>query len=208
MISHEANLVICSVSRSEDRKSDPALLFSLTNHGLLLVCKFLEIWDGFNAMSRDNRRIREVSQAVSPAIRRITKTWPRIREYRNWAIAHPYSMREEEEITPPWRLLEAEVGPVQSAEILVLLDCVRFAAAGVLAYFGEYYRKLAPTFDVPPSPPEGRGVSDGAEAEAERTRIASDLNEKLSGIGVDLRDTVFKEFACPPLRQPSSRELA
>lgn len=120
MVSHEANLLICSVTRSEDRKKDKSLLFTLTNYGLVLVTKFLEIWDEFNGMAKDNRRVKEVAQAVSPAIRRITKTWPQIRSYRNWAIAHPYSIRDEPEITPPWKLLEAEVGPFQHAEILVL----------------------------------------------------------------------------------------
>ncbi len=151
-------------------------------------------------MSQNNRQVREVAQAVSPAVRRITKTWPKIRDYRNWAIAHPYSIRDQPEITPPWKLLEAEVGPVQHAEILVLLDCVRFAAAGVLAYFGDLYRKLAPTLQVPPSPPERRGASDGVSAQAEREDLAKELDQKLQEIGVSLRDSVFKEFACPPLR--------
>jgi hypothetical protein len=86
----------------------------------------------------------------------------------------------------------------------MLLDCVRFAAAGTLAYFGDFYRKLAPTLEVPPSPPERRGVSDGVAAQAERERLAKELDRNLEGIGVSLRDGVFKEFVCPPLTDSGS----
>lgn len=202
MVSHEVNLLICSVTRSDERTRDQSLLFSLTNYGLILVTKFLEIWEQFNAMAADNRRVREITQTLSPAVRRITKTWPKIKSYRNWAIAHPYSIRDEPHITPPWKLLEAEVGPFQHAEIMVLLDCVRFATAGTLAYYGDIYRKLSSTFDAGEEPETTRGVLDGAEAEAERRRLAAEIDERLEKVGVNMRDTVFKEYRCPPLEEP------
>jgi hypothetical protein len=129
MIGHEVTMLICSITESEERKQDTRLLFTATNYGQILVCKFLEAWDSFNALAESNRRVKEIAQAVSPAIRRITKTWPRIRHYRNWALAHPYSIREESEITPPWKLLDLGVAPNQNAEVFLLLECVRFATA-------------------------------------------------------------------------------
>ena len=71
IVSHEATCAICSVIVAEDRKRDRNLLFTVTNHGLIIVCKFLEIWDVFNRMGVDNRRIREVTVAAAPAVRAI-----------------------------------------------------------------------------------------------------------------------------------------
>lgn len=79
---------------------------------------------------------------------------------------------------------------------------MRFAVAGVLAHFGDLYRQLAPTFDVGSEVQSTRGVQDGAEAEVERRRLARELDARLEAIGVNLRDTVFKEYRCPPPEEP------
>jgi hypothetical protein len=198
LVGHEAHLLLCSAIRTEERKKDQELLFTLGNYALLLVCKFLEIWDDFNHLGKDNRRVREVTRAVSPAVRRITKTWPNLRDYRNWTVAHPYRIREESEITPPWALLQAQVAPDQPSEALLLLDCVRMVIIGTLAHFGDLYRQLAPTFDAGRMVETPRGVVDGVGIERERRVLAAELDTRLADIGVDLKDSVFREFTCSP----------
>jgi hypothetical protein len=122
-------------------------------------------------------------------------------KYRNWVIAHEYKIGAAPEFIPPWRVLATRTVPVGAAEWILLLECVRQAVACVLAYYGDIYRGLAPVLDPGDEPVVDKGVKDGAEAQAERVRMARDANGRLKALGVDLGDPVFTQFKCRTLSE-------
>ena len=197
LIGHEAHLLVCGLTRREDRKTDGDLLLTLQNYSLILVCRFLEIWAEFQGMARDNRRVKEIAQAVSPFTDRIN-AWPGLRDYRNWVLAHSYRVRREPEFVPPWVVLHSGRVPVGPPEMILVLECVRLAVAGVCAHFGDIYMTLSPVLYPGEEPLQSGGALDGAAAQAERVRLASEVNDRLKHVGVDLNDPVFREFRCTP----------
>lgn len=42
------------------------LMFGLTNQALILVCKFLEVWDSTSALAKSDPRIVDTRRAVQP----------------------------------------------------------------------------------------------------------------------------------------------
>ncbi len=197
LIGHEAHLLICSAIRSEERKRDTDLMFTLQHYALILICRFLEIWGQFQSLAKDNRQVLEISRAMSVYVDRI-RSWPGLEQYRNWIIAHRYQIGNEPEFVPPWAVINTGRVPSHAAEWFLLLECVRFAVAGVLAYYGDIIRSLDPVMDPGPDPPTERGVSDGSQAQAERIALANEGDNRLKELGVNLRDSVFERFKCRP----------
>jgi hypothetical protein len=195
LIGHEAHLLVCSLTRTEDRKADSELAFTLQNYSLILLCRFLEIWSQFQSQAKDNRRVRDIAQAVSPYLDRIN-TWPGLREFRNWIVAHRYQIDPHPEFIPPWVVINTGRVPSNAPEWILLLECARHVSAAVMAYYGDIYRSLGPVLDPGVESPITQGVRNGDEAQSERLRMAREANERLTALGVDLRDPVFKEFKC------------
>lgn len=206
LVGHEIDVLIESAIRTEDRKADYQLVVSMTNYGVILVVKFLEVWDQFIRLGGEEPRVRQAGSALSPAIRRIDRTWPHIRRYRHWALAHPYSIGDGPEVVLPWELLAKEVAPSAEAEVFLLLECARMAVVGVLVCFASEYRAMLPVFAVIDTPSPTRGCLTGEDTEKERRSLCQILNERLSEVGVDLADPIFKEFGTAARRRAAGQE--
>src|SRR3954466_13565185 len=61
----------------EDRKRDGPLIFTVINHAVIILNKFVEAWDDFNALAKSDERVRKLCAAMKPAISKI-KDWPRL----------------------------------------------------------------------------------------------------------------------------------
>lgn len=199
LIGHEAKQLICSALRTIDRKRDTQLMFTLQHYALILICRFLEIWKQFQALAKTNHQIRDLASAMSIYVDRI-QIWPGLKEYRNWIIAHNYQLGSNPEFLPPWVVLHTGRVPANAAEWLLLLDCVRFAVAGVMAYYADIVRGLDPVLDPGLEPPLKKGVKNDTEAQAERVKLAIEGDNRLEELGVDLCDPVFQRFKCRPLK--------
>jgi len=169
------------------------LLFLLTSYGLIIVCKFLEIWDRFGALGKDNERIRDVRRAIQPFVDRI-RTWKGLDTFRNTALAHPY-LTKDGKLIGPWQLLIEGRAPTYHAEILLLVQCVRFAVLGVLTAFQTEYEALKPILtSPPPQPSPGQGVEKGTQIPEVLRPIAKEVDQRLKPLGVVVGGPVAKEF--------------
>ncbi len=198
LIGHEAHLLFCSITRTEDRKRDGELALSVQNYALIVVCRFLEVWGQFQSLGKDNRRVRDFASAASPYLDRIN-IWPGLREFRNWILAHRYQIEANPEFIPPWVVMATGRVPTKPAELLLLLDCVRQVSACACAYYGDIYRSLQPLLRPDGEPTPARGVSTGEEAESERIAMAVSMTERMARLGANMNDPVFAEFTCRPL---------
>lgn len=198
LIGHEAHLLFCSITRTEDRKQDGELALSVQNYALVMVCRFLEVWGQFQALAKDNRRVRDFASAASPYLDRIT-IWPGLRDFRNWILAHRYQIDTNPEFIPPWAIMATGRVPTKPAELLLLLDCVRQVSASACAYYGDIYRSLQPILRTGDEPVPARGVSTGDEAQAERIAMAIAMTDRMVRLGTHMNDPVFAEFTCKPL---------
>jgi hypothetical protein len=197
LIGHEAHLLICGLTRTDDRKRDDDLVLTLQNFALILICRFLEIWGKFQSLGGDNRRVLEIARAASLYLDRIN-IWPGLREYRNWILAHRYQIDPHPAFIPPWIVHHTGRVPTKPAEWMVLLDCVQQASAAVMAYYGDIYRGLRAVLHPGQEPETTRGVLTGEEAQAERERLAIEMGRRLAALGVRLDDPVFQEYVCRP----------
>ena len=59
MVAHEAQVMWRGFNAYEDvqQSINDHLMFSLTNQALLIVTKFLEVWDGFASLAKTDHRI-------------------------------------------------------------------------------------------------------------------------------------------------------
>src|SRR5437870_8296908 len=104
MVAQEALLMRRGFNKTGDAAKvlNEELLFFLTNQALIIVCKFLEIWDGFGALEKD-AKIRQLRRAIQPFIDRI-RVWSGLRMFRGTALAHPY-LTKDKKLIGPWQLL-------------------------------------------------------------------------------------------------------
>lgn len=171
------------------------LLFSLMNHALILICKFLEVWDDFGSLARVDSRIVPARRAVQPLIDRI-EVWPGIRAFRNTALAHAYLDRLGNP-EGPWPLLCSHQAPTYHAEVLLLQHCVQVAITAVLACFEGEYREILPLLGPGdrPDPSPGPGIRLGTEIQPALRPLAADVDRRLSEIGVVVRGALAAELA-------------
>jgi len=183
------------------------LQFSLTNHGLILVSKFLEVWDDFGRLAKREPRVIDARSAVSPLVKRI-EVWKGIRAFRNTALAHSYTTSDGR-LVGPWHLLHSHQAPTYHAEVIVLLQCVMYAAAGVLATFLEEYKALGPSFRSSyPVPSPGPGIQYGTDITSVIHPLLASVNKNLERLGVPLSNPVFAEFKSEVQPEPPSASEA
>jgi hypothetical protein len=169
------------------------LLFSLTNHGLILISKFLEVWDDLGSAAKSVPKAVDVRRAVSPLVDRIL-VWRGISRFRNTALAHAYETKDGR-LVGPWHLMHTHQVPTYHAEVLLLLHCVMTATAGVLAAFLEEYKALSPTFQSStPTPDEGRGIRLGTAIAPALRGLAAEVDRRLTTMGVSPSNPVYAEF--------------
>jgi hypothetical protein len=180
------------------------LLFSLANHALLIVAKFLEVWSDFGRLAKLDERVINARKAVAPLVRRVN-VWTGLEDFRNTTLAHPYTDRSGR-LVGPWFLMETHRVPTYHAEILVLLNCLMFAVAGTLAAFFDEYRALGPSFrSGRPIPDSGPGIELGTEIDSSVKSLLVDVDQSLQRLGVPAKNPVFAEFRNSI--QPSSDEF-
>ncbi len=196
LLGHEANLLFCSTTKTEERLADSKLLFSLQNYGHIIICRFLEAWQQFNSLAKTDTSVLKISRALSFYIDRLNE-WPGLTDYRNWILAHEYQIGSSPEFIPPWVVAGTGTVPTKPAEVLVLLDCVRMASACLLSFYGDVYRELTPVLRVPSESPPPHGVTTGDEADTERLRLTRQAISAMTGLGVTQNDPVLREFICP-----------
>jgi hypothetical protein len=162
MVAHEASGMWRGLRRvpADSGALNDDLMFALSNHALVIVCKFLEIWDDLGSLAKDYPRVIPTRRAVQPLIDRI-RIWRGLDEFRNTTLAHAY-LTKAGTLLPPWTLLRAGQAPTYHAEMLLLLQTCVFASLGVLLAFEAEYTPIDPIAraadesDVPPEPGVGR----------------------------------------------------
>lgn len=169
------------------------LIFSLSNHAIILLTKFLDVWNDLGALAASEPRVVEVRRAVAPLVQRI-EVWRGIELFRNTALAHAYEMKDGR-LVGPWYLFQTHQAPTYHAEILLLLQCAMHAIAGLLAAFIDEYKGLGPSFrsDIP-TPDEGPGIRYGTDITPSLKALLREVDTKLTALGVPQANPVYAEF--------------
>ncbi len=152
------------------------LLFGLSNYALIIVSKFLEIWDESGSLVKTERKILPLRRALTPLIDRI-RAWKGLRSMRNSSLAHAYLDEDGEPITP-WHFIETGEAPTYHAEIILLLYLVHIAVLCILCVFEDVYLpidSLAGHGKGGVAPPIGPGIETGPEIKPAMDAIAADI---------------------------------
>lgn len=180
MAAHEAQVMWRGFNAYPDAAKviNDDLLFSLTNQALLIVCKFLEIWDEFGSLSKVDQRVVPVRRALQPIIDRI-RVWKGLEVYRNTILAHPYTTKSGA-LLPPWELPRTGQAPSFHAEHILLLQLVVFAVLGILRVFEEEFRPIDSLCGPSgPAPGPGPGISKGTEIDPTLRPIVERIDKQL-----------------------------
>ena len=183
---------------------DP-LMFSLTNQGIILICKFMEVWDDLGALTTKDSRVIPVRQAVDPFVNRIL-VWKGLVALRNSALAHAYETRDGRPVGP-WHLLSTHAAPTYHAEVILLLHLANLTAAAILAAFYEEYRALGPVLRADlPNPSAGPGITTGDQIHPAQRQLATEVDARLKALGISA-NPVFAEFQKATHPQKKERAL-
>src|SRR5437899_12012434 len=111
MVALENEIMLRGYREVEDVARDipEDLLFSLANHGEILICKFLEVWRDFGGLARAVPRVVAVRRAVHPLIERI-EVWPGLTAFRHTTLAHAYLDKAGQPVGP-WDALHEHRAP-------------------------------------------------------------------------------------------------
>jgi hypothetical protein len=211
MAAHEAQTILRGLhisARGGDISDvlDDNLLFTITNQGKLVVCKFLEIWDDFGRLAKTDSQVRAIRNALQPIINRM-RIWPGLDRFRNTALAHPYTTKSGALVTP-WHLFEAGDAPSYHAETILLLQCVHLAVLGVLLAFPKEYQEVLPLLSGGLDEDEldpGLGISKGTEIAGELRRVLSEVDPRLRQIGIEVDGPIAAEFKLATKVNPEDR---
>ncbi len=177
----------------EDRKSDGSLVFTVMNHAVIVIDKFVEGWDTFNGLAKSNDRVKKLCAAVKPLIRRL-RAWPQLRAYRSQAMAH--SFRDSKgRVIHPTAFVRAGAVPAASDETMQRTILVRLAATAALAYFEPDFEGIRPLLEGYPEEPKDPRAMTGDARQAELQSLAANVNQALQGLGIDLASPIFQIFA-------------
>lgn len=180
MAAHEATEVIRGFKQYENAAAsiNDALWFTISNQCLLIISKFLEVWDDFGGLARADERIVQVRRCAQPLIDRLN-LWSGLTNFRNMAGAHAYTDKAGR-LVPPWVLLSEGQAPTFHAEIILLLKIVPLATTIALSVFESEFvgiKALCGPGDMPP-PNAAPGIERGDEIESALTPIVADVLKK------------------------------
>lgn len=195
MASHEGQQMWRGFNRYKDAEAaiNEELMFGLTNQALVIVTKFLEVWNDFGP--RLDGRVIPCRKAVQPLVDRM-QVWKGLDAFRNTTLAHAY-LDKSGQLLPPWELIKGELAPSYHAEIILLLQCVVFAVLSILVVFEKEYLALdsitGPGSLTPPS--AGPGISTGPEIEKALRPICADVDRLLKQeCGVTPKGPIYDGF--------------
>lgn len=207
MVAHEAAVMWRGFNGVKDVERDinADLMFGITNQALVIVCKFLEVWDDSGSLAPAEPRIILARRAAQPIIDRIRR-WKGLETFRNTTLAHAY-LDKDDKLLPPWELFRRGLAPTYHAEIVLLLQCVVFGALAILAVFEKEYApldKLAGPGDMP-LPPPSPGISLGTEIEGELKAITQQVDFALRrDFGITGDSPLFVTFKRSLLPRPAA----
>lgn len=207
MVAVEVQAMLRGYNSVDDvaKRIPDALLFPLTNYGLVLVAKFLEVWDDFGSLAKSETKVVAARRAVGPLTKRID-VWKGFDDFRNTALVHAY-LTKSGKLVGPWYLLAKHRVPTYHAEVILLLHCVNFAVAGVLAAFQSEYKALGPALRSNfPEPDSGPGISLGTDISPALKAILPEVDKRLQNIGVPASNPVFAEFRAATQGETSPSE--
>ena len=203
MVAHEAQVMMRGLNHYADaaKELNQDIWFTLSNHAVIIVSKFLEVWDSSSSLAKSEPRIIPVRRVIAPFIDRIL-VWKGLRNLRNSALAHAY-LDKNGELTTPWQLIAAGGAPSYHAEIMLLLQLVYLSVLVVLAVFDKEFRGIeslcGPGAATAVDP--GPGISQGSEIKSVLSPIGREVETRLlkeCGVGIpnDLLEA-FKRATTP-----------
>lgn len=197
MAAHEATEILRGFNYYEDAAAalNDALLFTISNQSLLIVSKFLEVWEDFGALARVDARVIEARRCAEPILNRIN-LWPGLKEFRNTAGAHAYTDRTGK-LVPPWSLLKDGQAPTYHAEIILLLRLVPTAVAVALSAFEQEFHGIAglcgPGESASPGP--APGIEKGTEIESAMRPVCAEVDQRyLRAFGKPVSPEIIEMF--------------
>jgi hypothetical protein len=197
MVAHEAQVMMRGFNRYPDaaKALNDDILFSLTNHALIIVSKFLEVWDDSNGFAKSDPRIIPMRKTLSPFLDRV-RVWKGLKSMRNSALAHAY-LDKEGELAPPWHPLGKGDAPTYHAEIMLLLQIVYLSVLVILTVFEKEFLPIErlcgpPQGDlIDPAP----GIAHGSEIQKALTPIALEVQDRLQAeLGLSVQGPLLKAF--------------
>ncbi len=186
IVAQEAGVLMCGYRRTPNVNAmiNDDLMFSLSNHGLLLVCKFLEIWDSFGSTAKVEPRVVEVRRAAQPIVDRM-RIWTGLDVFRDSVLAHTYETTDKKLISPRYIISKLDV-PSALAEVILLVDLVVYATIVVLSAFEPVYLPLRSLFaDLPDEVHQNKGIQSGTELDAAAREVFIKVDQLLAAIEVD-----------------------
>jgi hypothetical protein len=196
MVANEGQTMLRGFAQTGDAAKvlNNDLLFSLCNQALIIVCKFLEIWDEFGSLAKDSDLIKGLRGALQPYVDRI-RVWKGLEQFRNTALAHPY-LTKDKRLIGPWQLIASEKAPSYHAESLLLLHIVHFVVLTILCAFPKEYDSIRAHLAAPEAlTTAGPGIKLGTEIRAELENLAMAADSKVSALGVQITGPTVAEFA-------------
>jgi len=177
----------------EDRKSNGSLVFTVMNHAVIVIDKFVEAWDTFNGLAKSDDRVKKLCAAVRPLIRRL-RAWPQLRAYRSQAMAHPFR-DSKGRVIHPTAFVRAGVAPAASDECMQLTILARLAATAALAYFEPDFEGIRPLLEEYPEQPKDSRAMTADARQAELQSLATRVNQAIEELGIDLAGPIFQIFS-------------
>jgi hypothetical protein len=148
MAGHEATVVTRGLNKVGNLEKIPSeLFFAITQYALLVVAKFIEVWNDFGSLAPKDDRVVPARRALQPLVSRI-QVWKGFEQHRNTTLAHAY-LDSRGKPVPPWIATKELQAPTYHPEIILLLQLVVIANLCLAVIFAAEFRTLDPLSRAP-----------------------------------------------------------
>jgi len=149
----ESILVLCTLQalleeykeclKKEKDNSKSVIYAIITSQIILTSCSFIEEWELFGNLIKEDSRILELRKIVKPAIDRINK-WSDMRYYRNSIVAHNHRIKKENNSIAILKIDRKLKCPNSYFDFMLLMGCIFIIKKILLYIFKNEYNQLIP----------------------------------------------------------------
>lgn len=127
------------LDKQVSNKTDAAYTIT-TSQILITSCSFLEEWEKFGSLAKQDRRIIEVRKITKPALKRI-HSWKDLKTIRNSVLAHGLRLNHK----PTLFHLKNEIDcPETYYDLKLLMGCIYLMKNVLLRFFHNEFNTMLP----------------------------------------------------------------
>lgn len=184
----ESILVLCTLQALLDeyrtclikeKNNSKSVMYAIIESQILLTsCSYMDEWELFGKLIKEEPRILKLRKVVKPAIDRINK-WSDMKYYRNSIIAHNHRIRKENNSVAILNMDREFKCPNSFFDFSLLMGCIYITKNVLLRFFAIEFNQILPKLNNIENVESVKSIKDEKTYRAEFDKIQKEVQSLL-----------------------------